>query len=173
MSRRQRHHKDRELTPYQQKLLDPRWQKKRLEILQRDEWACRECGDETSTLHVHHCWYEYGREPWHYPDDALITLCKDCHAYETENRPYAEQLLLEMLRMSGFNCGTVLRIAQAFEHWKLLQCCDDNESMNHNINACLLGWAMEHEEIMRQLYQQYTAYTAERLLQAGFDVNTD
>ncbi len=60
---------------YRQKLLDPRWQKKRLEILNRDEFACRKCGDKESTLHVHHFWYENDKEPWEIEDGALITLC--------------------------------------------------------------------------------------------------
>jgi len=29
---------------YKEKLLDPRWQKKRLEVLERDGWACRALG---------------------------------------------------------------------------------------------------------------------------------
>lgn len=70
------------LTPYQKKLLDPRWQKKRLETLQRDEWRCQSCGDKESTLHVHHTAYFPGCDPWDYPDILLITLCSDCHSAE-------------------------------------------------------------------------------------------
>jgi hypothetical protein len=64
-------------TTYSQKLKDPRWQKKRLEILNRDEWKCRYCGDKKTTLAVHHL--EYLGEPWEAPEDKLITLCEDCH----------------------------------------------------------------------------------------------
>lgn len=66
---------------YREKLLDPRWQKKRLAILERDGWACQLCFDSESTLHVHHRWYE-GSDPWDVPDDALLTLCEECHAEE-------------------------------------------------------------------------------------------
>lgn len=31
---------------YSQKLLDPRWQRKRLEILQRDDFTCQVCSDK-------------------------------------------------------------------------------------------------------------------------------
>jgi len=59
---------------------DPRWQRKRLEILQRDDFKCQaECGAAGKELHVHHFYYVSGRAPWEYPNDALITLCKDCH----------------------------------------------------------------------------------------------
>jgi hypothetical protein len=64
---------------YSIKLKDPRWQKKRLEIFKRDDWACRRCHSTVKTLTIHHRYYNYGIEPWEYPDDALITLCQDCH----------------------------------------------------------------------------------------------
>lgn len=64
---------------YAEKLKDPRWQKKRLEILQRDDFTCQVCFDNTNTLHVHHLSYEKGIEPWEYPGCSLITLCASCH----------------------------------------------------------------------------------------------
>ncbi len=39
---------------YSEKLKDPRWQKKRLEIFQRDEFHCQQCGDGENTLCVHY-----------------------------------------------------------------------------------------------------------------------
>ena len=64
---------------YSEKLKDPRWQKKRLEILDRDQWMCRVCGDVKTTLVVHHNKYIRGKAPWNYPDINLITLCEKCH----------------------------------------------------------------------------------------------
>lgn len=63
--------------------LDPRWQRKRLEILSRDGWTCSSCGATDRTLHVHHGYYEAGAEPWDYPDDSLHTLCEACHEIMT------------------------------------------------------------------------------------------
>ena len=68
---------------YAEKLKDPRWQKKRLEIMQRDEWKCKLCGDGESTLHVHNKDYIKGNDPWEYENINFITLCEDCH-YEVE-----------------------------------------------------------------------------------------
>ena len=68
---------------YAQQLKDPRWQRKRLEILNRDEWACVNCGSKDKTLHVNHKRYERGKSPWEYPDSLLETLCEDCHATAT------------------------------------------------------------------------------------------
>lgn len=71
---------------YRQKLLDPRWQKRRLEILARDRFQCQNCGDCRSTLHVHHLTYKSGAEgPWDQADHDLVTLCAPCHELEAED----------------------------------------------------------------------------------------
>ena len=71
---------------YSQKLKDPRWQKMRLEVLERDEWSCTLCGDAENTLHVHHCYYDSSLEPWDYPKESLKTVCEDCHRYADRQR---------------------------------------------------------------------------------------
>ena len=67
---------------------DSRWQKKRLEIMERDGWACRSCGasGEGVTLNVHHAYYESNKAPWQYPDDTLLTWCEECHAFRHEQQ---------------------------------------------------------------------------------------
>ena len=67
---------------YSEKLRDPRWQKMRLKIMERDKFACRKCFSERETLNVHHKEYRYGCEPWEYPAELLITLCEPCHKGE-------------------------------------------------------------------------------------------
>lgn len=64
---------------YAAERLDPRWQKKRLEIMQRDGFKCVHCWGAENTLHVHHAYYVKGRKCWDYPDFALQTTCDDCH----------------------------------------------------------------------------------------------
>jgi hypothetical protein len=65
---------------------DPRWQKKRLEVLERTEWCCQACGDGEKELHVHHAYYTGSKKPWEYPDESLSALCNDCHKYAEELR---------------------------------------------------------------------------------------
>lgn len=65
--------------PYSDKLKDPRWQKKRLEILQRDNFMCQSCHEIKETLHVHHTITDYDIEPWEHEDNTLVTLCESCH----------------------------------------------------------------------------------------------
>lgn len=67
---------------YQQLLTDPRWQKKRLEIFERDSFRCQRCSDSKKTLHVHHSYYTFGVDPWNYPPETLSALCSDCHKQE-------------------------------------------------------------------------------------------
>jgi len=69
---------------YSEKLKDPRWQKKRLEILEAAQWECSSCGDKETTLHVHHKRYHKGLEPWDYGNHELECLCEDCHRRVSE-----------------------------------------------------------------------------------------
>lgn len=66
-------------TAYFEKLKDPRWQKRRLRILDRDDYTCTKCGDKKKQLQVHHSYYVSGRNPWEYPDWSLTALCGACH----------------------------------------------------------------------------------------------
>ena len=68
---------------YSEKLRDPRWQQKRLKVMERDQFTCRDCGDSESELQVHHCFYEKGG-PWETADNLLLTLCSECHSDRQE-----------------------------------------------------------------------------------------
>lgn len=106
---------------YAEKLKDPRWQRKRLEVMQRDEFACTECFDAESTLNVHHHYYEKGKNPWDYPDDALTTLCETCHKLvEQERIDILKSITWEVPRVSihrmaiGIDPHTLADISHAF-----------------------------------------------------------
>lgn len=84
---------------YSEKLRDPRWQKKRLAIMNRDGFACRDCKSSTNTLNVHHCHYQRG-EPWGIADVFLLTLCEECHVTRGDLESEAKRsLALIMSRM--------------------------------------------------------------------------
>jgi hypothetical protein len=70
---------------YLEKLKDPRWQRKRLRILERDNWTCKSCGETEKTFHVHHLFYFKETDPWDINDGYLITLCKDCHSGKNDD----------------------------------------------------------------------------------------
>jgi len=69
---------------YNELLKDPRWQKRRLEILERDGFKCTWCWDKDSTLHVNHAYY--AGKPWEAHDFDLYTLCEKCHIIHHENK---------------------------------------------------------------------------------------
>lgn len=67
---------------YSDKLKNPNWQKKRLEVLNLRGFKCELCGCETKELHVHHRFYLKGRDIWEYDNDVFQVLCCDCHEKE-------------------------------------------------------------------------------------------
>lgn len=94
---------------YSEKLKDPRWQKKRLEILQRDNWTCTSCGGTKTTLHVHHKYYTYGNEPWEYNNNVLITLCEHCHKSEESFKEVLYDMPRDLLR-AGFDNSQLFQL---------------------------------------------------------------
>lgn len=66
---------------YSKKLKDPRWQRLRLEVMERDDFKCTRCGDAKRTLHVNHL--KYTGDPWEAPMEHLETLCESCHKWRT------------------------------------------------------------------------------------------
>lgn len=84
---------------YLEKLRDPRWQKKRLEVFERDGWKCRSCDADDQTLNVHHWRYERGKEPWEYDLEDLYTLCDECHQTEHDERRKCEDLVISALKL--------------------------------------------------------------------------
>ena len=84
-----------EYISYIELLKDPRWQKKRLEILQRDNFTCQICPrtKTKSTLQVHHKKYIKGKNPWEYENEDLITVCEQCH-----------EIITNYKNINFFNC---------------------------------------------------------------------
>ena len=65
---------------YKKRLANPRWQRRRLEVLERAGWRCEWCGRGDEELQVHHGYYERERhEPWRYDSMTLYALCDGCH----------------------------------------------------------------------------------------------
>lgn len=92
---------------YSELLKHPFWQKKRLRILERDNFACKKCSDTLSNLQVHHTYYTSDSLPWEYPDEALVTLCDLCHLKE-EFIKFIKRYGIKYLRMNdGFETSDV------------------------------------------------------------------
>lgn len=87
---------------YFEKLKDPRWQKKRLQILDRDNFCCTQCAGTSEQLHVHHLVYK-GSNPWDTGDEYLTTLCKNCHDREEK----MVKKVKEIINNYTLCCGTI------------------------------------------------------------------
>ena len=83
---------------YNELLRDPQWQRKRLEIMQRDDFQCCACGNTKETLNVHHIKYEKGKNPWEYDNNMLITLCESCHKNEKDWKDKRVEYLYNRLK---------------------------------------------------------------------------
>lgn len=88
------------MSEYKEKLKDPRWQKKRLQIFERDDWCCQKCGDDETTLVVHHRLYRQNTDPWNYHEYELISLCENCHEDERENWVEAINTLCSAVKLT-------------------------------------------------------------------------
>jgi hypothetical protein len=105
------------MSTYLDKLRDPRWQKKRLQILERDHFACQECGCDSKTLHVHHTRYVKGRDPWDYLNGFLVTLCETCH----EQLHEFPESVIEFLADSFYQHGATWNVL-----WRLVLSIDQS-----------------------------------------------
>lgn len=120
---------------YSEQLLHPKWQKKKSTILKRDEWQCQECGDDETTLHVHHKSYVYGNEVWDYPDTNFITLCEGCHQRVTVLKKEIKTLI-DVNFITGdylFGLKELLEVAKGmnpYDLWKVTRNFTDEPSIN-------------------------------------------
>ncbi len=93
---------------YSEKLRDPRWQKKRLEVFQRDDFRCLACGSDNRTLNVHHL--KYHSNPWDTSPEFLETLCDSCHKLRTNFDVYWKDFFGDSLLTSTFAVRSILQL---------------------------------------------------------------
>lgn len=130
---------------YAEKLKDPRWQKKRLEILNRDEFCCQSCYDSESTLHVHHRTYFRDKEPWEIPSEYLVTLCESCHGAEKDGTGYHDLPLV--LKYRGFLEYDAEVLSGAFLDHKIYY--------PPSVAASIIAYAISDEAVAKQISDMY------------------
>lgn len=138
---------------YSEKLKDPRCQKKRLEILQRDEWTCQKCYDSESTLNVHHRRYLPEKDPWDYPNEILITLCSTCHDHERESLPEYEKMLLCSLK-EKFMADDIYSIFSGFYDLELVH--------TPEVVASMIEWFLKDKNLQREMMDRFFKHLASR-----------
>ena len=118
---------------YAEKLKDPRWQKKRLEIFNRDSWMCQWCGTEENTLVVHHRGYLPDTEPWEYPNDLLTTLCQDCHEQHMPIPRFEDAKGKYDLSIVCKSCSSMFTKTPANQGWIACPVCGQKELATRKI----------------------------------------
>lgn len=147
---------------YSDLLKDPRWQKKRLEILERDSWSCGNCGDKDSTLHVHHGRYLRGLKPWEYDADILYTLCEMCHSKAGADNTTLDQWIARcdpssLSRIIGYVAAIA---ADSYSEGFTIPCYDYNTAVGIAEATGLVGYFTERtsdvaaEEIIKASHDQ-------------------
>lgn len=121
---------------YSDKLKDPRWQRKRLEIFQRDDFTCQAtaCHSKHKTLHVHHLIYSKGKDPWDIDNKCLLTLCEDCHnELENDQDEQIERLI------NAFRVG--------LKYSWIRECCIDVFESSSDLDSLIyLLWETQNDE---------------------------
>jgi len=100
------------MSSYSEKLRDPRWQRRRLEIMQIAGFVCERCGSDSTTLAIHHLVYRVGSQPWCYPDHELVCLCEECHGSDHDLSDEDRFGMDEEARADGFLDLADLRLDQ-------------------------------------------------------------
>lgn len=100
---------------YEQQLLRPEWQHKRLEILRRDNYTCQFCGETDTRLNVHHLVYLPNCKAWEYDNEYLLTLCEEpCHLDE-EKMKELDKFLIAAFNMTGLSRRQLFHLAKAMQ----------------------------------------------------------
>lgn len=118
---------------YTEKLKHPKWQKKRLMVLQRDGFQCRQCRSAERSLEVHH--FRYAKNPWDVEDCFLATLCSACHEDRQHVDDAAREALALILSQSDLSAATELADALAARA--------SEATHNLRMEMSLTGWLNE------------------------------
>lgn len=104
-----------EKIPYREQFKDPRWQRRRLEILKGADFTCVECGNTMDEFHVHHRYYVPERMVWEYPDFALLAVCHICHEkeHQTVKSIHFLEQWLDLIEQKGLKQETLLQFVEA------------------------------------------------------------
>jgi hypothetical protein len=105
---------------YADLLRDPRWQRKRLEVMARADFTCELCGADWKTLNVHHLRYVRGRMPWDYPDEDLCCLCEPCHAAQPRTAKGLERVGGILPRVLADAAALARRLGRHSREWQAI-----------------------------------------------------
>lgn len=125
---------------YSDKLKNPKWQRKRLEILKRDDFTCKYCGDKETELHVHH--KSYRGNPWESNNKELQTICKHCHL-----------IIHKLGDITQFK--VIKHYDTIFDVWTILLFCKTGVVM-FTYNKCVMNYKLcIHSDVLNIINQHH------------------
>lgn len=135
---------------YYEKLKDPRWQKVRLKIMDRDKFTCLLCNSKDKTLNVHHGYYQKNAEPWEYPEESLHTLCEPCHK-SIEWRMQVIRKSIGCLQVGNIErfCNLILYMSDCESDTML-----DASKIIDDLTMIVRGWRLAGIEDMERTYRE-------------------
>ena len=129
---------------YREQLKSPLWQRKRLEIIKRDEYKCTSCNSSDKKLHVHHNIYFNGKMAWEYENRHLYTLCDVCHKRQHE---IIDELKIELSVFSPLALQHFLNLVKSTKYKASLSRNYDNGDL-----LCYTDWIVD--ELRETAYKQ-------------------
>lgn len=144
---------------YRDQLLHPKWQRKRLEVMDLAGFKCALCGDGDTTLNVHHRRYVSGRMAWEYDTSEMECLCRPCHQRHHDARGILERLIDHSEMSGGVAIGLIgghLDAGLGLDHEAAAECksvC--GESILYGAVSCMMtprgsvGWPEIADAISR------------------------
>lgn len=134
---------------YQEKLRNPLWQKRRLEVLELCNWRCQICGSRDRTLNVHHKVYIKNHEPWDYEDYLLTTLCEDCHKKQHLHQQYAKETLLSMFAFLGIGSNDMIGMAES------LGCIHETLGISGQTLMEIINFALQDKQTVEVIWDRF------------------
>jgi hypothetical protein len=146
---------------YYEKLKDPRWQRKRLEVMNRDDFTCLSCGSKDKTLNVHHKTYRKGAEPWDYDNDNFATYCEDCHKEIHNFMDDIKMAITSSYEAMILSCLSLCN-CEALEHMNTIRLAADGSLLTNNIklNESRINAAKRTVSMLQQEIELSEAYNA-------------
>lgn len=111
---------------YSEKLKHPKWQKKRLEVLEKANFTCELCGETEVPLHVHHKTYQKNKDPWEYHTSLLAAYCSDCHKWVEEQKAEIKRVV-DLCDPDNYPkmLGVVRYLFEFPPAWEVVDACGD------------------------------------------------
>lgn len=166
---------------YHEQLKHPLWQKKRLEVMERNGFRCEKCEREDDQLNIHHPFYKRGAMLWQYEPEELMCLCAACHKDEHAKDEEIKRLLAFCTHSKGnvigylkaINDSPYTKLNDSEEIAGYLDCYGVYGETRRIVDDALHGCGGEPEKLLNGFNCRTSMYAvAEIVSPKTFDIET-